>query len=261
MPVEDFDAVARRIASQVKAGGQGFITMRRDELRAAFDIGRMTDGLSDQVIDALWEHDLIVHPSPAERGHALRIYDHGHPVGKAAYAVVEPDETTDAPLRRIAELHARASAGAELRSDDVSWLEAFDMLLQLVVGREPEGWEELRDDRHGSMLAREVGEAMDLDNTTVTASWFIKLAAAVCAGRPRRRSYTTEEVVGSPAGVPAAHELTAELSARDQMMRESYDRALRAAARSVLGSDQIPTRRVELGVLGLRRRIEEQGDR
>jgi hypothetical protein len=172
--------------------------------------------------------------------------------------VVAPDDTTEAPLCALAWLHERAKAGEELRSDDVSWLEALDILLQLTIGREPDGWEDLRDDRHGSMLAQELAQSLGLTPTIVGARWFMNLAAAVNSGRPRRRTARAAEMVGSPTGVSAAEDLARVLEQREAQLRETHGEALRAAARSVLQDSAIPDSRVELGALGLRRRIEDK---
>lgn len=257
MPVSDFDAVARQLAAQVRASGVGFMTMRRDELRSAFEIGRLTTNLADQVVEALWEVQIVVHPPPVEPGHSIRLYELRHPVGQAAHAVIAPDESTDAPLRRLSELHARALAGTELRSDDIPWIEAFDLLLQVAIGREPEGWEELRDDRHGTMLARELAEALELPPSLVTASWFLRLASAVCAGRAPATRLTADTIVGSPDAVGEATAILQLLEERDAVLRATHQRALVAAARAVLGSSDVPTRHVEVGILKLRRRIED----
>jgi len=257
MTTNDYDATAARIALQIKAAEAGFLTMRRDELRAAFGMGRITQGLSDQVAQALADHEVFIYPRPADGGYTVRVYDRGHPLGKAAIAVVSPDETTDAPLRVLGSIHRRAVAGLELRSDDVPWLEAFDILLQLATGREPSGWEELRDDRHGAVLAQEVAQALGLEPGMVQDRWLINVATAVTHRRPRSRPLNAGELAGSPSSLVAAEALAKLLEEREAELREAHERSLRAAAVLVLGRDDIPTHRVELGLLGLRRKIEE----
>jgi hypothetical protein len=260
MPVDDFDAVAKQIAGQVRISGSGFLTMRREELRAAFQIGRFTTNLSDRVVEALEAIDIMVHPFPSENCYSLRLYELRHPIGQAAHAVIAPDESTDAPLRRLAELQARAHAGTELRSDDVPWIEAFDLLLQVSIGREPDGWEELRDDRHGSMLARELAQALGLSPNVAAASWFLRLAAAVCAGRPRAARLSPDAIVAGPDAVRDGAVVVQLLEERDAALRDSHHRTLEAAARAVLGAPDLPSRQVELGVLKLRRRVEDAHD-
>ena len=257
MPADDFGAVATRIAMQIRSGSQGFISMKKEALREAFGVGRMTVGLSDQIVQALWDERIFIHPNPAECANTLRVYDHTHPIGKAAHAVVAPESATDAPLHALARLHERAKAGEELRSDDVPWLEAFNILLQLAVGKEPDDWEDLRDDRHGSMLAQELAQSLGLDPTVVSARWFINLAAAVNSGRPRRRTPQAGEMVGSPAALPAAEALATLLERRDTQIRTLHRESLELAAQTVLLGEGVPVNNVELGVLGMRRRIEE----
>lgn len=258
MPADDFAAVAARIAGQIRAGGRGFVTFKKDELREAFGIGRMSQGLAEQVVQALDDVQLLVHPHPSVAGSTLRVYSQKHPIGQAAHAIVSPDEVTEAPLTALARIHERAQAGRDLRSDDVPWLDAFDILLQLAVGREPAGWEDVRDDRHGSMLAAELAQALTIEPAVLSATWFINLAAAVTSRRPRRRTPQPGELVGSPDAVSAGEQLARVLARCEGHLRDTYREALRAAALTVVHGREIPDSPVELGVLHLRRRIEEQ---
>lgn len=258
MPVDDFGAIAARIAEQVRTGSHGFITMKKEEIREAFGVGRMTQGLAEQVVQALWDHGMFAYPNPAECANSLRVYDQAHPIGQAAFAVVAPDATTEAPLRALARIHQRAKAGEELRSDDVPWLDGFDILLQLTVGRQPEGWEDLKDDRHGSMLAQELALSLGLSPALIEARWFINLAAAVNRGRPRDSTPQAGELTGSPTAVSKAEELAKLLARRESELRTTHRETLVAAARTVLQADDIPEKQIELGILGMRRRIEDK---
>lgn len=250
-----FEDVAKSISSRVRATGRGFLTLRKDELREAFGVGRLTESQADQIDDALEDAGVYVFPHPYVSGATLRLYDHKHPIGELAVAVAEPENTTDAPLRRAADSFARERAGRDLRSEDVSWLEALEIFLQLVMGREPQGWEDLRDQRHGSMLARELAAALDLEPAVAESPTVIKLAAAVCCLRPKARGWNAADLATDPESSYAA-ELVTILDARDRRVREELDRALRAAARVLLDGKEIPGAQVELGTLGMRRRRE-----
>ncbi len=251
-----FDEAAKTVASRLKASGRGFLSIRKDELREAFGIGRLTEAQSDMIVQALEEAHVYVYPHPYWSGQTLRLYDRKHPLGDLAIAVAEPDRTTDAPLRRAAETFARERAGKDLRSEDVSWLEAFDLFLQLATGREPEGWEDLNDQRHGTVLARELAGALGVEQSLAESSTVIMTAAAVCSLRPRTRRWNAAEMSTAPESAYAM-ELVSVLDSRDRRLREELDRALRAAARVVLEGKEIPAAQVELGTLGLRRRRED----
>lgn len=257
MPAADFAAVARQLAAQLRASGQGFLTMRRDELRDAFQVGRISANLAEQIDEALASVGIMISPPPGERSHSLRLYEQAHLVGQVAHSVLDPDASTDAPLRKLAALERRARAGRDLRSDDVPWLEAFDLLLQVATGREPQGWEELRDDRHGSTLAAELAEALALSPKIVTAAWFLRLACAVCVGRPTKLVLTPDALVGNPEAVSNAEAFIALVERRERLLRETHVQSIHAAAQTVLGKSEVPVFQVELGVLNLRRRIED----
>lgn len=259
MPVDDFDAVAKTIRRDVDAGGMGFISMVRNDLREAYGIGRLTERLGGLVNQSLEEHGLWAFPSPAYPSDVLRIYDLSHPVGRAARAVTHPDEMPDTPLREHARLLNRHAAGAELRSDDVPWLEALELLMELAIGHEPQGWEDVRDDRHGLQLARELAGALDLESTMPQEPSFLRIAAAMCADSRRRRSYEAQELVATSEGLPFARRLVEELAQRVEAIERSHYKALQLAAQAVLGGEHVPGNRVELGLLGLRRKVEVSG--
>jgi hypothetical protein len=251
-----FEEAARSIFSRLKASGRGFLSIRKDELREAFGIGRLTEQQSDLIVEALEAAQVYVYPHPYWSGSTVRLYDRKHPLGDLAISVAEPDRTTDAPLRRAAETFARERAGKDLRSEDVPWTEAFEIFLQLVTGREPDGWEDLKDQRHGSMLARELAGALGLEPSLADSSTVVKLAAAVCCLRPKATRWNAADLSTDPES-SYAMDLVSALDARDRRVREELDRALRAAALVLLAGKEIPSTQVELGTLGLRRRRED----
>ena len=252
-----FDDAAIGLATRVRATGRGFLTMRREEVREAFDIGRLTEGQSNAVCEALGRQGVYVFPHPFESGPSLRLYQQDHPVARIAEAVTRPDMIPETALRHAAEVFARENAGRDLRSDDAPWLPVFDMFLQLVLGREPEGWEEMRDDRPRSELAAEVGTALGFLPGVSSAPSTLRRAAAICAFRPRTRYWTAPELTGPSDNSAAVLPLLDSLHAANRHLAEEHDRLLRQAARLFLQSEEIPMRSVELGRIGLRYRRED----
>jgi hypothetical protein len=252
-----FDEAGEALAQRVRATGRGYLTMRREELREVFGIGRLTEGQSNAACEALGRQGLFVFPHPFESGPVLRLYDQKHLMAGVAEAVARPDAIPDTPLRRAAEIFARESAGRDLRSDDAPWLLVFDLFLQVVLGREPEGWEDLRDDRHPSELARELATALGFPPTLSAEPSTLRLAAAVCSFRPRRRQWLVSELLGVGGHEAAILPLIDGLASANRRLRDEHERLLQQAARLLLGVDELPSRPVELGIHGLRFRRED----
>jgi hypothetical protein len=252
-----FDEAATGLATKVRATGHGYLTMRRDEVRDAFEIGRLTEGQANAICEALGRHGVYVFPHPFSSGLSLRLYQQDHPVARIAEAVTRPDMIPETALRQAADVFAREKAGRDLRSDDAPWLPVFDMFLQLVLGREPEGWEEMRDDRPRPELAAEVGTALGLSAGTSSAPSTLHVAAAVCAFRPRSRRWLAPELAGPSDNSAAVLPLLDSLHAVNRHLQQEHDRLLRQAARLFLQSEDIPTTAVELGCMGLRYRRED----
>jgi hypothetical protein len=250
------EEAASDVARQIRAGGLGFLTMTKEELRTRFHIGRLTANLSNEVVEALGAVDLVCVPHPFEAGQNVRVYDRRHDLGAMASAVASPDSSTDYPLRKMAETIAREKAGRDLRSDDVPWLEALGMLLQLVLGREPDGWEDLRNDRHSLGLARELAASLNIDPNVVEHPALTRLASATCTFRPAGRRYRAEELALDSDGAVYASTVVQAIEANEKKMFEQRNALLRAAAKLVLRGAEPPNEQVEVGVLGLRRRRE-----
>ena len=183
------------------------------------------------------------------QGTSLRVYDVESEIGKIALAVVDPQDVPERALVDAVNLHERATAGKHRRSVCVPWLSALDVFLQLVIGRPPEGWEDLDDDREPYQLVEALAESLELPADIVHATETIRMAGAVCACRPRVPRWE-----GAP---PALGAILAE-AARKQ--KDIFDGVLREAAKHLLGGAEIPSRDVDLGRLGLRYRREAQGD-
>ena len=252
-----FDEPAATLASRVKASGRGFLTMRREELREAFEIGKLTEGQANSICEALGRHEVFIYPHPYGSGPTLRLYDQKHPLAALAEAVVNPDSIPEAPLRRASEVFARESAARNLRSDDAPWIGAFEIFLLVASGREPEGWEDLREDRHPSELARELAEALGFPQELATLPSTLHLAAAVCGFRPHRRHWQVQHLTTPPDSEAAVLPMIDALTAANRRLREEHDRLLRQAARLFRHSEEIPDSPVELGLLGLRYRRED----
>ena len=227
----------------------GFLTIQRDTLRQRFGIGRLTQGISDNLMATLDQHDMFIIPHPYYAdGNTLRVYDMESEIGKIAWAVVAPDRASERPLVDAVNLCNRANAGKDRRSDDVPWLTALDVFLQLVIGRPPEGWEDLHDDRHPFELVAGLAVSLGLSEEVAASRETAAIAGAVCACRPHRLRWD-----GSPPGLGS---VLAE-AAREQ--KQIFDRILREAALHLLSGRQIPSDNIELGRLGLRYRREAQG--
>jgi hypothetical protein len=256
--------IAEILAKQMRDERLGFRTIYKDALRKEFNVGRMTKNQSNEVAKALSECDIMVYPLPHKAQTTMRLYDRQHLIGQVAWAVLNAEGSTDRPLREAARVIERERAGRELRSDDVPWIDAFDVLLQVTFGREPDGWEDLRDDRHGTMLARDLAEALDFDAGMTAQDWFIRMAAAVCALRPRQTHTWRSEHLMPPEEehAPSTMAFVETLTERDRRASQEHRAVLVAAAKGLLKGRPIPERQVELGELKLRRRresLDQQG--
>lgn len=227
----------------------GFLTIQRDTLRQRFGIGRLTQGISNDLTATLDQYGMFVIPHPYyAEGNTLRVYDMESEIGKIAWAVVAPDRASERPLVDAVNLYNRANAGKDRRSDDVPWLTALDIFLQLVIGRPPEGWEDLHDDRAPYQLVGALAASLGLSEDVVASRETVGIAGAVCACRPHRLRWD--------AAPPALGTALAEAA---QEQKQIFDRILHQAAVHLLGGGEVPPRNVELGRLGLRYRREAQG--
>ena len=228
----------------------GFLTLQKDALRERFDIGRLTEKITEELLDTLDEHGMIVFPHPYYvQGTSLRVYDVESEIGKIALAVIDPQDVPETALVDAVNLHERATAGKRRRSVVVPWLSALDVFLQLVIGRPPEGWEDLDDDREPYQLVEALAASLELPADIVHATETIRIAGAVWACRPRVPRWE-----GAPPGLAA---MLAEAARKQKYI---FDGMLRDAAKHLLGGAEIPSRDVDLGRLGLRYRREAQGD-
>jgi hypothetical protein len=227
----------------------GFLTIQRDSLRQRFGIGRLTQGISNDLRATLEEHGMFVIPHPYyAQGNTVRVYDIESEIGKIAWAVVAPHSASERPLVDAVDLYNRANSRKDRRSDDVPWLTALDVFLQLVIGRPPEGWEDLHDDRPPYQLIGSLAATLDLPDGVETSKETVAIAGAVCACRPHRLRWD-----GAPPALGRA------LGEAAEEQKQIFDRVLREAAVHLLGGRQIPSHNVELGRLGLRYRREAQG--
>jgi hypothetical protein len=227
----------------------GFLTMQRDTLRERFGIGRLTQRISQDLTTTLYEHGMIVFPHPYYmQGSSLRVYDVESEIGKIALAIADPQLATERALVDAVNLHTRANAGKDRRSVDVPWLSALDVFLQLVIGRPPEGWEDLEDGREPYQLVAALAASLDLPAEVADAHETVRIAGAVCACRPHGHRWE-----GAPPGLAVA------LAEAARKQKEIFEGVLQEAAKHLLGGAEIPSRNVELGRLGLRYRREAKG--
>lgn len=242
---------AREIAIRVGKSERGFVTMAREELRDAFEIQKLTENQSEIVTQALSALGLFAFPHPYFAKRSLRIYDTKHRLGAIALAITAVDDTVDTPLRRAADTFAREENGKDLRSDDVPWIDAFWILLQLVTGRQPGGWTDLKDDRHSSMLARELAESLGLSDGVTDSASMLRIATAVCSVRLRSVAWSAADFIDDPTDATDGTGLAQALTKRDRVAREEHANVLVAAARLIRSHADIPTTRIELGRLGM----------
>lgn len=226
----------------------GFLTMQKDTVRKHFGIGRMTQGISEDLTSVLYRHGMYVIPQAYYAQGTLRVYDVDSEIGKIAWAVADPQGASERPLVDAVNLHERANATKDGHSDDVPWLTALDVFLQLLIGRPPEGWEDLLDNREPYQLVAALADAIGLPAGVADARETVGIAGAVCACRPHGVRWQ-----GAPPALGAALEEAA------QEQKEIFDRVLREAAKHLLSGAEIPINNVELGRLGLRYRREAQG--
>jgi len=243
----DWEEAADALRQRVRDHG-GFLTMRRDALRDQFGIGRLSENLAAELRSTLSEFGLEIYP-PLDWGcSSTRIYHLESEIGRLAQAILNPEGVPESALVEAVNLYERANAGKDRRSDDVPWLSALDVYLQLVIGRPPEGWEDLEDGRELYRLVKELADTLGIPADVANAQETVRLAGAVCAYRPRGWRWE-----GAPASLSAA------LTEAAHKQKESFDRVLREAAKHLLGGSEIPQRDVELGRIGLRYRREVQG--
>jgi hypothetical protein len=243
----DWNKAAVRLKRDVTEHG-GFLTIKKDEIRERFDIGRLAEKNSEDLVDMLREHEMIVVPHPYDARTSLRIYDVESEIGKIAQAVFCPDAVPETALRDAVDRHEREEAGKDRRSDDVPWLSALDVFLQLVIGRPPEGWEDLEDDREPYDLRNDLAKSLGLRDDIADSKETVWIAGAVCACRPHAHAWE-----GAPPGLGVA------LAEAVRKQKEIFNGVLNEAAKHLLGGTETPSRNVELGRLGLRYRREAQG--
>src|SRR4051812_33839347 len=99
----------------------GFLTMQKEEFRKRVDIGRLKANNSESLRVILEEHGMIVIPHPHHARTCLRVYDVESEIGKIAKAILDPEGVETALIDAV-NLHARAKAGKERRSEQVLWL-------------------------------------------------------------------------------------------------------------------------------------------
>jgi hypothetical protein len=174
-----------------------------------------------------------------------------------AEAVADTDATTEAALREAAALVARESAGRALRSDDVPWLTAFSLFMKLVLGRDHDEWEEMRNDRHRTELTSSLAVALGFPAELGERRSTVRLASAVDSFDPGPRNWSDVDFVEPGEHLEAGHVLVEQLTRSLRVLEGERDLVVRAAARLLLQSADIPISRVELGLLGLRYRREQ----
>ena len=242
----DWNEAAVKMRREVQSQ-DGFLSMQKEELRERFGIGRLTANLVDQLVETLAAQEMFVVPNPYDF-QSFRIYDRDSQIGRIAEAIADPEGMPETALKEAVELFRRANKGKDRRSDDVPWLQALDVFLQLVIGRPPEGWEDLDDEREPVQLVKCLCESLGLPAGADEAKTTRGIAGAVCACRPHRLRWE-----GADPGFSDA------LAEAGRKQKEIFDGVLREAAKVLLDETEIPSRDVELGRLGLRYRREAQG--
>ncbi len=241
----DWSEAAVALKRDVTAHG-GFLTLQRDAFRERFDIGRLAERNTEELIATLSNHGMIVLPHPYfVQATALRIYDVESEIGKIAQAIDDPENVPETALAHAVHLHERAAAGKRRGSHCVPWLTALDVFLQLVISKQPEGWEELDDNREHFQLLEALAASLGLPDGIIHGTDTIRMARMVWACRPR-----------VPRWDGASPELAAVLAEAARMQKYIFNWMLPNAGKHLLGGAELPTRDVDLGRIGLRYRHE-----
>ena len=195
----DWNQAADRLMGEVREHG-GFLTMQRDDFRERFGIGKLAKNNSEDLLATLEEHGMIVLPHPYHvQGTSLRVYDVESEIGKIALAVADPQDVPETALIDAVTLHKRAMAGESRRSVCVPWLSALDVFLQHVIGRPPEEWEDLEDDREPYQLVEAIAASLELPADIGHAKETVRMARAVWACRPRVPRWRTRRRLSPPS--------------------------------------------------------------
>jgi hypothetical protein len=152
----DMSGTARELALRLRTSGSVYERITKKELGELFSVGRFSEGLAQEVQDVLQEHGLACIPRVGD-ANVFNVFDWRHPIAKAALAIARPEDTSEGALVELVRVYQRYEQGKDLRSDDVPWIEAFDLFLQSVLYKPLRGWEDLRDDRHPAELAKGSG--------------------------------------------------------------------------------------------------------
>jgi hypothetical protein len=254
--MKNFSTAAAELADSVRANGEGFMTMSKEEFRNHFDIAKLTYNQADEIQAALENIEVIALPHPYNIASTVRIFDLRHQLGAIALAIVDPENLTAGPLREAARVLSLRQAALEMRSEDVPWVESLGVLLELILGREPEGWEDVRNDRHSIGLAEDLARAMGIDPELLDRRWMLRLASSACPFRTHTIAFRAADI--EEAGDQYEHVAEFEEAVRlfQAQIHEARAQLLEAAARMLLRGAQPPATRVELGLLGLRLRRE-----
>ncbi len=245
----DWEETAKRLKQDVCAHG-GFLTMQREKLRERFGLFKLAKNNTKDLLAILDKHRMIVLPHPYRViTTLLRVYDVESEIGKIAQAIAYPQEVPETALVDAARLYERAAAGKRWLSVRVPWLLAFDVYLQLVIGRPPAHWELLDDDCEHYQIVASLAASLKLRND-IDEKEAVRIAGAVWECRPRVRTWED-----------APQSLLAILAEAARKQKYIFDGMLRDAAKHLLGAVEIPSHDVDLGCLGFRYRCETQGDK
>src|SRR5208283_2245162 len=113
----DWNKAAEALKHDVVEHG-GFLTVQKDSLRERFDIGRLAERITQDLLSTLEQHGMIIFPHPYYmQGTSLRVYDVETDIGKIALAVGYPQDVPETALVDTVNLHRRVKDGKDRRSD------------------------------------------------------------------------------------------------------------------------------------------------
>jgi hypothetical protein len=249
---------AEQLAEEIRKSSDHFLTITKKELSDRFGIQRMTEGLGNEIATALANLRIDIHPHPWQARNVVRLYDLDHPVGGLFLAVIEPDRMVDVPLRRYVNLVTREEDGRAGKTELVPWIEAFAMMLEALLGREPEGWEDMVLDRSHRALAATLADALGLDEDgdPLVQQQRQRLAGLAGRWRPIGRKYAAEEIVARPNEIPIGEAVIQAVAEIDRVIRRHRTEVVNAIAKLVLGGDP-PKTEIDVARVGLRRRRED----
>ena len=238
----------------------GFLTLQKDELARRFDIGRLAEKITEELVDTLRSYgdDRLSAPLPACRGRRSASTMSKARSGRSHGPFVEPqDSAGDGDRRRREPARARDRREASADPSVCRGYRRLTCSFSSSSGDRPRAGRISMTVVSLTSSSRPSPQSLELTADLAHATATIRMAGAVYACRPRESRWE-----GAPARVPveARCGTRAILAEAARKQKEIFDGVLREAAKHLHGGAEVPSCDVDLGRLGLRYRREAQGD-